>query len=213
MQRYNILIGCDQKYYDDWGVHLLKSIYDRNKWLEHRLHCHIVNPTKFDSLPYVNYTTEYRNFESQESKISYLQAVRFLKVAEKIDSNNLFLTLDADTICTRSFIEKDFAMLFDQINVLLHRKSLHWLAGFITFNSVDFAQNYSKMLLELPIDNWSYGRDQVVLAKLSKQYEFNSIGHKWMYYGKNTKGSVFYTLKGTQKIKNNYLDVYKRYIT
>ena len=212
MQRYNILIGCDQKYYDDWGVHLLKSIYDRNKWLEHCLHCHIVNPTKFDPLPYVNYTTEYRNFESQESKISYLQAVRFLKVAEKIDSNNLFLTLDADTICTRSFIEKDFSMLFDQINVLLHRKSKHWLAGFITFNSVDFAQNYSKILLELPINEWRYGRDQVILANLSKQYEFNSIGPDWMYYGKNTKGSVFYTLKGTQKIKNNYLDVYKRYI-
>lgn len=211
MQQYNILIGCDQKYYNDWGIQLLKSILHLNPWLNNCLHCHIVNPTNFDPLPNVVYTVEEREFHSDDSRIAYLQAVRFLKVADKIDKDNFFITLDTDTICTQPFSYKEFSKVFDKINVLLHRKSQHWLAGFVSFNSEIFAKEYADLLLELPVSEWKYGRDQDVLAALSKKYEFTSVDSNWMHYGKKSIDSVFYTLKGTDKVKNKYLDVYRKY--
>ena len=48
MQPCNILVGCDQTYYDEWAVPLLKSINKHNPWIN--LHCHIVNPTVENSL-------------------------------------------------------------------------------------------------------------------------------------------------------------------
>jgi len=99
MPLYNILIGCDQAYYDQWAVLLLSSIQRHNPWIQ--LHCHIVNPTKDNKLDNVDITSEQVNFVSDESKISYLQCVRFLAVADKFSKNERVITLDADSICTR----------------------------------------------------------------------------------------------------------------
>ena len=97
MQHYNVLLGCDQTYFDEWATPLLKSIQYHNPWL--RLHCHIVNPTKQNKLQNVSITSESRSFHSEEAKISYLQAVRFLVAADKFSNNENVFTLDADTIC------------------------------------------------------------------------------------------------------------------
>lgn len=103
MPRYNVLLGCDQKYYDEWAVPLLKSIHRHNPWLN--LHCHIVNPTVENSLDNVDITTEKREFINSEAEISYLQSVRFLAVAEKFNNNENVFTLDADSICTRTIAQ------------------------------------------------------------------------------------------------------------
>src|SRR5210317_1926416 len=99
MLRYNVLIGCDQNYFDQWAVPLLQSINHHNPWLN--LHCHIVNPTKENTLDSVSITHEKKDFLNNESKISYLQSVRFLAVANKFRKNEHVITLDADSICTR----------------------------------------------------------------------------------------------------------------
>jgi len=85
MQHYNVLIGCDQNYYENWAIPLLQSIRKHNPWLN--LHCHIVNPTKDNVLEGVSVTSETINFVNDESKISYLQSVRFLAVANKFSKN------------------------------------------------------------------------------------------------------------------------------
>ena len=87
MQPCNIVVGCDQIYYNDWAVPLLKSIQRHNPWIN--LHCHIVNPTVENSLDNVSITTETREFINDEVKISYLQCVRFLVVARKFKNNEL----------------------------------------------------------------------------------------------------------------------------
>ena len=45
MQHYNVLVGCDQKYYNDWAENLILSIRHFNPWLT--CHVHIVNPKKY----------------------------------------------------------------------------------------------------------------------------------------------------------------------
>lgn len=210
MQHYNILIGCDQNYYDTWALPLLNSIRKHNSWI--RLHCHIVNPTKNNNLNGVDITSETKNFISDESRISYLQSVRFLVVADKFNKEDCVITLDADTICTRYFSEKDFALLFEKQYVLKHHKEDRWLAGFVTFSNNNFRRAYADSLRSVSIDEWKWGRDQTIMANFARQYNYQPLPKNWMSIGKNKTDSIFLTLKGEQKTKEKYLNVYRKYL-
>jgi hypothetical protein len=210
MQVYNVLIGCDQKYYDDWAVPLLSSIHRHNPWL--KLHCHIVNPTKLNKLKYASITTEQRQFVNDEAKISYLQGVRFLVAKEKFSNNENVVTLDCDTICTRSIINPtEINNLFEKQHVLKHHKEDRWLAGLVVFNQNSLRQELYEELTSVPFDDWKWGRDQIVLNTFADKFNFQSVGNQWMSIGKNKTNSVFLTLKGNQKFKEKFLNAYNNY--
>lgn len=210
MPHYNILIGVDQSYYNNWGINLLKSINHYNPWVS--LHCHIVNPYEVQELSFVNYTYEKIFFENEDSRIGYLQAVRFLAVADKFSNNDFVITLDADSICTRSFTEEDFSVLFEHTTVLHHPKSPRWLACLVSFNDGDFRHEYATELRSIPVEEWQFGRDQKVLDDLDKKYQYRPLDQKWLSIGKNKINSVFLTLKGEQKETEKYLKNYKKSI-
>jgi hypothetical protein len=206
----NILIGCDSEYYNNWGYHLLKSINHYNNWIS--LHCHIVNPKNTSELDFVNYSYESINFINENSKISYLQAIRFIVAKNKFDDDDYVMTLDADTICTKSFTKKEFIELFKNQTILQHPKDGRWLAGLVCLGPNEFRSELSNELLHDPVDTWTYGRDQVALEKLSKKYNFEPVSKYWISIGKNGLKSVFLTLKGDQKYTEKYLDIYNNYI-
>jgi len=208
MQAYSILIACDQLYYDDWGIGLLKSINHHSPWI--KLRCHVVNPINLEKLEFVEYTVEEIEFQNDEVKIAYLQAVRFI-AASKIPMNESFITLDADTICTRSFTEEEFATLFDAHYVMQHPKDGRWLAGLVTFGQDDFRHQYAKALNSKPIRDWKWGRDQLVMPQLDNEYNFMPVGVEWITVGKNKNDSAFLTLKGDQKTTDKYLEKFIGY--
>lgn len=210
MPRYNILIGVDRNYYNNWGINLLKSINYHNPWVS--LHCHIVNPQDVQELSFVDYTYENISFETEDSKIGYLQAVRFLAVANKFTKDEFVITLDADSICTRAFTENDFSTLFEHTTVLRHPKSPRWLACLVSFNDSNFRHEYAAELRSIPVEEWQFGRDQKVLDDLDKKYQYRTLDRKWMSIGKNKNDSVFLTLKGEQKETEKYLKNYKKSI-
>ena len=212
MPRYNILVGCDQTYYDDWAIHLVRSIKYFNPWIT--CHVHIVNPTHIEKVKGVEYTSEQREFVNDTARIGYLQAVRFLKVAEKFSDKDLVMTLDADTICTRKTTPEKFIEVAKRITVLRHLKDKHWLAGLVTYGHPGFAKDFADRLLAKPFDQWAPFHDQNVLYELSKEYDFHEQPPKlyWMSIGKNGNQSVFLTLKGKQKEKDKYLNTYKKFI-
>ena len=210
MQRYNILIGCDQNYYDKWAVPLLQSIHRHNPWI--RLHCHIVNPTKDNKLENVDISNEQIEFVSDEAKISYLQSVRFLVVADKFHKNENVITLDADSICTKQIEKSAIEKLFKKQYVLKHHKEDRWLAGFVTFLNNGFRQEYASELKSVHYSQWKWGRDQTILNSLENAYKFEQLDGRWMAIGKNKNNSAFLTLKGEQKETDKYLNVYKGYL-
>lgn len=210
MPRYNVLIGCDQNYYNTWAVPLLQSINRHNPWIQ--LHCHVVNPTKDNTLDGVDITSEHIEFASDESKISYLQSVRFLAVANKFHKNENVITLDADSICTRQIGRTAIERLFEKQHVLKHHKENRWLAGFVTFLDNGFRQEYASELNSIPVEKWKWGRDQTVLNNLADEYKFEKLDPLWMAIGKNRNSSAFLTLKGEQKETDKYLNVYRKYL-
>ena len=209
MQHYSILIACDQKYYNDWGETLLKSINFNCPDL--KLRCHIINPNNLKKLNFVEYTTESISFDNEESKISYLQCARFLAVS-KIPTTECVLTLDADTICCRKFTINEFIELFNKQNILVkEKKPDRWLCGFVCFRNDNFRNEYAEIINSEPIINWKFGRDQQVLSKFKDKFKFVPVHYKWMSIGKNGRGSIFLTLKGDQKTTNKYLKIYKTF--
>ena len=210
MQVYNLVVGVDQNYFDKWATPLLKSIATHNPNL--KLHCHIVNPTKTNKIINVDITEEHISFNNETSKISYLQSVRFLVAVNKFNTNEKVMTIDADTICTRSYTLEELSFLFSKQHVLQHYKDKRWLAGLIAFHDNQFRQEYAKEIQSKQIDNWEWGRDQNILAELSNQYKFVPAPKNWISIGKNGAKSVFLTLKGNQKYKDKYLELYKGYL-
>jgi hypothetical protein len=208
MQRYNILVGCDQEYFSTWGVPLLSSIKNNAPFIS--LHCHIVNPTQQNKLDNVDITQEYVTFSSPESKISYLQSVRFLIAAEKFAHNDCLITLDADTICTRAISQNELSKLFLNQYVLKHHKQDRWLAGFVAFNNNGLREEFKRRLFDIPVDQWTWGRDQLILNGLADDFNYMPA-NDWMSIGKNKNNSVFLTLKGEQKETEKYLKNYKMY--
>lgn len=209
MYKFSILVACDQNYYNNWAENLLKSINFHCPQIA--LRCHIVNHDKLIQLPFVDYTFEIRSFKTDDSKIAYLQAVRFLQVA-KIPLQEQVITLDADTICARPFSIDDFSSIFQYQHVLKHHKADRWLAGLVAFRSDNFRHDYAEKLLEVDIDDWKWGRDQDILSSLAHKYQYKPLDNKWMRIAKPKPDTVFLTLKGEQKTTEKYLIPFRGFI-
>ena len=213
--RYNVVIGCDQNYYDKWATTLLSSIARHNPWLE--LHCHIVNPTHDNKLENVSITSEQKEFKNDDAKISYLQSVRFIIAEEKFSNKENVFTLDADTICTRPISNEEIKYIFKKQHILKYYRKDRWLAGLVVFNQNGFRQAFYKELTSIPFDDWEWGRDQTVLNTFAKDFNFKSAGCEpggcgFMAIGANKANAAFLTLKGRQKNKQIYLNHYAKYV-
>lgn len=204
----NLLLACDVEYYNQWAINCIKSVKQNAPWL--KIHVVIVNPTdqieKFDD---VIYHYDYKEFNNDNSKVAYFQAVRFLKCPEIFPNKELVLSIDCDTILTKPISIKEYRRLAKDISVLKHHKEDRYMAGFITFGGhTKFRKRFKELLLSSPIDEWIYGWDQTVLNMLRNEFDFKTIKvGTWMSFGKG-KG-LFLTLKGDQKVTQKYIDNYE----
>jgi hypothetical protein len=204
---YNILLACDSKYYNTWAKNCINSIQKLVPWIT--ITVVIVNPIDVQELPNVKYVYDYVKFENETSKISYYQAVRFLKCADIFSNNDLVMSIDCDTILTDSFSKTEFEVICKTIHVQRHQKDVRWMAGLVTYGSDnDFRNRLKEKLLFKPIEDWLYGWDQDVLNDLSSEFNYNKLFvGDWMSFGAGN--GLFLTLKGDQKTSENYLENYE----
>lgn len=205
---YNILLACDSSYYDAWAINCAKSIQRYTPWIS--IHIVIVNPLKnYEKISKVNYYEEHIEFPNDSCKVAYYQAVRFLKCAELFPNNELVMSIDCDTLCTRSFSEDEFKSITSTIYVQRHQKNIRWMAGLVTYgNNPKFRNEFREQLLKQPLEKWSYGWDQDVLNSLDSTYHYKKLNvGEWMSFGRGS--GIFLTLKGDQKTSEGYLDIYQ----
>ena len=205
-QKFNILIGADWKYYSNWCINLINTTRQYNPWIN--IHVVIVNPEDYIPIEGVNYYHDIVDFPNEECKVAYYQAVRFLKVPEIFPNDELVITLDCDTVCSRPFNELDYLKVAQTIHVQRHQKADKWMAGLVTYgSSSQFRHEFKDRLMARPLEDWRYGWDQDVLNEMAKEYSFEKLRvGEWLSFGKG-KG-LFLTLKGEQKVKRKFLDVY-----
>ena len=201
-----VFFSCDEDYYNDWGINLIRSIQHYNPWMN--IHAHVVNPKKLVEMKQVIYTTETKKFYSESERISYLQCSRFLAVPKYYPTTELVMAIDADTICTQSSDPDYFKQTAEHVSVLKHHKNNNWLAGLVTFGENDFRHVFAKKILETNI--WEPGHDQKVLRSLSEIYDYKepTVSVPWMKQGISGYKGIFFTLKGEQKIAQKYRVLY-----
>jgi hypothetical protein len=119
------------------------------------------------------------------------------------------MSIDCDTLCTKSFSKNEFVQFTEEIHVLRHHKADRWMAGLVTYgcNNI-FREKFKNALLDISVENWPIGHDQTILNILSSDFQFKktSVG-EWMSFGRG-KG-IFLTLKGDQKTGPGYLNTYQ----
>jgi hypothetical protein len=207
---YNILLACDSNYYNQWTKNCIRSIQNFVPWID--ITVIIVNPDKIDEISDVRYIYDYIIFENEKSKISYYQAVRFLKCADIFPNSELVMSIDCDTLLTDSFSKENFKSVCRIIHVQRHQKDKRWMAGLVTYgDDNNFRNRFKEKLLEIPIENWPWGHDQTVLNKLSEEFDYNKLFvGDWMSFGRGR--GKFLTLKGDQKTGSSYLEIYNNII-
>lgn len=202
----NILLACDKEYYKEWAINCIKSILHFNPWL--KVHIILSGVDKVDEIKNVNYVYDDFDILKIENPIPYFQAVRFIKCADLFPNNELVMSIDCDTVCAKSFTQKEFISITKSIHVQRHQKADRWMAGLVTYgNTNSFRKEYKEKLLEENPTNWRYGRDQDILNVLASKYNFQKLNvGDWMSFGRG--GGTFLTLKGDQKISPGYLENY-----
>lgn len=202
----NILLACDLKYYKDWAINCIKSILYFNPWINITI---IVSGTdKVDEIKNVNYVYDNFDISTLQDPIPYFQAVRFIKCADLFPNNELVMSIDCDTLCAKSFTEKEFISITKSIHVQRHQKADRWMAGLVTYGDNNLFRNeYKERLLDEDPIRWRYGKDQDILNQLASKYNFKKLNvGEWMSFGRG--GGTFLTLKGDQKISPGYLKNY-----
>lgn len=207
----HLLICCDQVYHDTWVRDLVQSVRYYNAWL--RPTVVVVNPDEhFEPIPDVRYHID-RPELTDDNRVAYLQAVRFVKAAELFDPTDAVMSIDADSICLRAIDRRDFIDLCRQPAMLWHVKQANWLAGMFTFGMhSDFAQRLREHMLATPVSDWPWGYDQLRLRELAQSVQFREIPDtgKWITIGKiGSSNAAFLTLKGNQKIKEPFASNYQ----
>jgi hypothetical protein len=204
----NILLACDTAYYNSWAINCINSIKHYAPWIS--ITIVIVNPHNIQEISKVRYVYDYINFLNEDSKVAYYQAVRFIKCADIFPNNELVMSIDCDTILTRSFSKSEFESICTSICVQRHHKKDRWMAGLVTYgNNNNFRNELKECLLSLPIDQWKYGWDQKILNVLANKFNYKKLEVGiWMSFGKGT--GTFLTLKGDQKTATKYLERYNK---
>lgn len=205
---YNILLACDARYYETWGINCIKSIQHYADWL--KIHVVIVNPDQeYTKLKNVIYHEDRISFPNEMCKIPYYQAVRFIKCAEIFSNSELVFSIDCDTLCTRPFTKEQLNEICSEVSVQRHQKDKRWMAGLVTYGSNNsFRNDLRKKLLERPLETWPYGWDQDILNELDSIYKYKKLMvGDWMSFGRGS--GTFLTLKGDQKSSEGYLDIYR----
>jgi hypothetical protein len=205
---YNILLACDSAYYETWAINCAASIQKFVPWV--KIHIVQVNPKdNYIKLQGIAYHEEHVDFPNESCKIPYYQALRFLKCSEIFPNNELVMSIDCDTVLTRSFNKIDFENICQNIHVQRHQKNIRWMAGLVTYgNNSTFRNEFKEKLLSIPLEEWKYGWDQDVLNELGATYNYSKLNvGEWMSFGRG--GGIFLTLKGDQKFAKGYLEIYK----
>lgn len=203
----NVLISCDSKYYKNWGISLIRSLRQCVPWIN--ITVIIINAEEKNEVFGVNYYYDNIEISNNESRIAYYQAARFLKCCDIFPNNELVMTVDCDSICTREFTTDQFNNIAKNINFFKHPFKDRLLAGIVTFGEdPKFRKRFKELLMSEPYEKWKYGRDQLVIGMLAAEFDYGLLGDDWMSMGKEETG-VFYTLKGNQKNTDIYI---KRYI-
>lgn len=229
-----IFFSCDEKYYEIYGIALIKSIIDQINWIS--VHCHVIHEgnksINYFQHPRVTHTWEIIDNQFINSipydptksvgltksnleispKIVYFACCRFMQIDKIFTGNKRILQIDCDTILFNPFNKQAFYEITNGVRAMRKPKTPEKIiASTLSLGYGEEGNKFRKFLADQMLQEFAKGCywfvDQVVLQNIFSQMKFEPIPQNWNTWSFKKKQAFFRTGKGNKKETNEiYLD-------
>lgn len=229
-----IYFSCDETYYTEYGIPLIKSIIYQIPSIG--VHCHIIkkdsnfNPIPFDrttytweiiddtflsTIPLVESQTTGKYNKEKTAEIVYYSCARFMQIDKIFSANHRVLQIDCDSILWQSFPLADFLEVTSEVKAMRKPKSPEKLiASAISFGHGIEGHRFRKMFAETLTDAFSkrayWFVDQDVMQKVFN-FPFHPIPIFWNTWSFKKRAGYFRTAKGDKKTNNDTFNNKRKY--
>ena len=219
-----IYFSCDEVYYKEYGLALIKSIVHQIPWIH--VHCHVIQKQEvFPKYKHKNVTHTWevigpefisnipvKSLKSRVSKsvldvtpeIIYYACTRFMQIDKIFNYNCRLFQVDCDTILFNPFAQVDFDNLTNHVRGMRKPKTPEKIiASAISFGAGEGGIDFRKRIATEMFDAFSKGCywfiDQEVLQDIFLDIEFHAIPLVWNHWSFKKPGGFFRTGKGRKK--------------
>jgi len=222
-----IYFSCDETYYNDFGIPLIKSIISQVSDIG--VHCHIIKknldfqPTLFErttytweliddtflsSIPLSQSPTTGKYNKEKTAEVVYYSCARFMQLDKIFSKHHRVLQIDCDSILWQSFPLADFLEVTNEVRAMRKPKSPEKLiASAISFgNGIEghrFRKHFATELYTAFSTNAYWFIDQDVMQKVFK-FPFQSIPIFWNTWSFKKRAGYFRTAKGNKKNNDTF---------
>ena len=225
-----IFFSCDEKYYIEYGIPLIKSIINQINWIG--VHCHviyddsekneillshprlthtyeIINQDFIDSIPYAPSKNVGLTKSTMEinQKIIYFACCRYLQLDKIIKGNRRVLQIDCDSVLFNSFSKQAFDELTNTVRPMRKPKTPEKIiASAVSFGRGKEGKKFRELLCEKIKERFNEGSywfiDQIVLQEIFNSMQTTPIPQEWNTWSFKKKTAYFRTGKGNKKETN-----------
>lgn len=240
--KYIIYVSCDDHYYIQHVVPLLKSIilqvdfvhvhvhgitYDevmnkidnpRITFSWEKIDNDFINSIKLNPKTYSDAQNILETSDAYNIKEKiYFSCARFIRSAELFNPTQYVLQIDADSILNSPFTKESFIELTEHTRGMRKPKDpSKIMAGCLSFGrgqpGIDFRKKLSQLIIEEFEKGAYWFMDQTCIKKAFENIEFETIEQRWCSWGIK-KRDIFSTAKGKKKSKPRYLDKVEKWRT
>lgn len=228
-----IFFSCDEHYYVEYGIPLIKSIVYQMDWVN--VHCHVItkNPNiKLDDFPRTTYTYEiidqdfidtipFKNTNFTEKynltvtpEILYYSCARFMQIDKIFNEEHRVLQIDCDTLLNQPIPLDQFMWVTDTPKAMRKPKSPEKvIASTISFGHGTEGFNFRKTLAETLTKAFSKNAywfiDQEILKEVFDKTNFENIPYIWNAWKLSNRDAYFKTAKGNKKTDEIFINELK----
>ena len=215
-----IYFSCDDIYYKQYGLPLIRSIVEQIPWIS--VHCHLLlrNPITYFTHSRVTYTHEeitdtfiesipdvkkVKHGHKRDKLTVYYSCARFLQIHKLFNKDQQILQIDCDSLLFTPFTQNSFEELTSTVKCMRKPKSPEKvIASALSLGRGDSGQSFRKTLAENLFKQMKdYGAywfiDQDVLQNIFNGAEYDHMPLLWNTWSFKKKGAYFRTGKGSRK--------------
>lgn len=225
-----IYFSCDEHYYNEYGIALIKSIINQINWVN--VHCHIIAKDNVDFLlefPKTTYTYEYITEDFLNTipfkdcgpigkynltvtpEILYYSCARFMQIDKIFNKEQHVLQIDCDSLLYQPIPYEQFLWVTSTPRAMRKPKSPDKIiASMISFGTGKVGQDFRKTLADNLTESFSKNAywyiDQEKLKEEFDKTDFEPIPYIWNSWNLKKRTAYFKTAKGNKKSNEDFIN-------
>jgi hypothetical protein len=212
------MIACDSRYFTQWAKTLVMSIRTHAAWAH--VHFHLFDPTEQDlawakkaDCTVTTETIPADHLGTDEERVLYLAAARYMRVREIYTDNTVLINQDADSIMVRDLTKDEFLRSLERswVPTAAKREQLSLCSAFgvgADDTRHTICDRYSSVY---GTADWIFAYDQRVMDQMLAAGEITAMDLRYTDY-KFGEDSYIWTGKGNRVYKKKFTQQQAKYL-